>query len=103
MGVPPSNNRISLSNFDYYEPIPIPIPIEIKRTMTNTHASDRNPWSVFLIFLRLGLSSLGGPIAHLGYGHPCRADVVQAPALPGGHHGRSGGLVAGCHSVRLWQ
>ena len=24
-------------------------------------------WSVFLIFLRLGLTSFGGPIAHLGY------------------------------------
>ncbi|OPB01869.1 chromate efflux transporter [Pseudomonas synxantha] len=26
-----------------------------------------SPWSVFLIFLRLGLTSFGGPIAHLGY------------------------------------
>lgn len=26
-----------------------------------------NAWSVFLIFLRLGLTSFGGPIAHLGY------------------------------------
>lgn len=30
-------------------------------------ASDRSPWAVFLIFLRLGLTSFGGPIAHLGY------------------------------------
>ena len=29
--------------------------------------SDRSSWSVFLIFLRLGLTSFGGPIAHLGY------------------------------------
>lgn len=31
-------------------------------------ANDRSSaWSVFLIFLRLGLTSFGGPIAHLGY------------------------------------
>ncbi|MHC8411801.1 chromate efflux transporter [Pseudomonas sp. Hz4] len=36
--------------------------------MANTHAGDRSSaWSVFLIFLRLGLTSFGGPIAHLGY------------------------------------
>ena len=29
--------------------------------------ADRSTWSVFLIFLRLGLTSFGGPVAHLGY------------------------------------
>jgi chromate transporter len=36
--------------------------------MTAPHADHRSSaWSVFLIFLRLGLTSFGGPIAHLGY------------------------------------
>lgn len=26
-------------------------------------------WQVFLTFLRLGLTSFGGPVAHLGYFH----------------------------------
>ncbi|MFC3682744.1 chromate efflux transporter [Hydrogenophaga luteola] len=30
-------------------------------------ASDRSAWQVFLVFLRLGLTSFGGPVAHLGY------------------------------------
>ncbi|MBB5217630.1 chromate efflux transporter [Parapusillimonas granuli] len=37
--------------------------------MTDTTKSDHSPWAVFLIFLRLGLTSFGGPIAHLGYFH----------------------------------
>lgn len=35
--------------------------------MATTPTDDRSPWSVFLIFLRLGVTSFGGPIAHLGY------------------------------------
>lgn len=38
--------------------------------MTDTYTAERNSaWSVFLIFLRLGLTSFGGPVAHLGYFH----------------------------------
>ncbi|HBG19789.1 MAG TPA: chromate transporter [Desulfobulbaceae bacterium] len=35
--------------------------------MTQKPTNDHNALAVFLIFLRLGLTSFGGPIAHLGY------------------------------------
>lgn len=35
--------------------------------MPATPSAERSPWSIFLIFLRLGLTSFGGPVAHLGY------------------------------------
>jgi chromate transporter len=31
------------------------------------HSQNESIWDIFLIFLRLGLTSFGGPIAHLGY------------------------------------
>ena len=39
--------------------------------MTNdtTHAGQASSWRIFLLFLRLGLTSFGGPAAHLGYFH----------------------------------
>ena len=35
--------------------------------MIDASSTDRSPWAVFWIFLRLGLTSFGGPVAHLGY------------------------------------
>ena len=35
--------------------------------MPEPAAERDNAWRVFLVFLRLGLTSFGGPIAHLGY------------------------------------
>ncbi len=36
-------------------------------TSANSPAPAHSAWAVFLIFLRLGLTSFGGPVAHLGY------------------------------------
>ena len=36
-------------------------------SLPDTSVQNRSAWAVFLIFLRLGLTSFGGPIAHLGY------------------------------------
>ncbi len=41
-------------------PSPIPQP-------TGATPDKSSPWEVFRVFLRLGLTSFGGPIAHLGY------------------------------------
>lgn len=35
--------------------------------MSQLSVPDRSPWAVFLVFLKLGLTSFGGPVAHLGY------------------------------------
>ena len=34
---------------------------------TSTTHRNQTPWTVFWIFLRLGLTSFGGPVAHLGF------------------------------------
>src|SRR5690606_35952291 len=36
-------------------------------TTDNGKAPYANRWRLFLVFLRLGLTSFGGPVAHLGY------------------------------------
>lgn len=43
-----------------------PVPHPLLNTSTLT-APSRHAWPVFVAFLRLGLTSFGGPVAHLGY------------------------------------
>lgn len=40
----------------------------------HNRTSDRSAWAVFGVFLRLGLTAFGGPVAHLGY---FRAELVE--------------------------
>ncbi len=42
--------------------------------VTGAHNPRGSPFEVLRIFLRLGLTSFGGPVAHLGY---FRAELVQ--------------------------
>jgi len=46
-------------------------------TLISSSADRPGAWPVFLAFLRLGLTSFGGPIAHLGY---FRSEFVQRRA-----------------------
>lgn len=55
--------RTSFTKFDYRGRLSI----AERMLMHAPLATDRSPWAVFLIFLRLGLTAFGGPIAHLGY------------------------------------
>src|ERR1700674_725423 len=46
---------------------PGPIMTDLTATASPAPAGKGNPLEVFIAFLRLGLTSFGGPIAHLGY------------------------------------
>lgn len=39
----------------------------MRGTAASDGSAERGAWTVFRVFLRLGLTSFGGPIAHLGY------------------------------------
>ena len=61
-------------------------------------AAPDSPWQVFLIFLRLGLTSFGGPLAHLGYFR--QALVVERRWLD---EARYAELVALCQTIQQTQ
>lgn len=42
-------------------------PLPTNENRSEKRSNNRSVWTVFLIFLRLGLTSFGGPVAHLGY------------------------------------
>jgi chromate transporter len=44
-----------------------PVAVPTLASVNRLPADDRSAWAVFLVFLRLGLTSFGGPVAHLGY------------------------------------
>ena len=46
-------------------PDPLPAPLLLQAPLSPPTAS--SPWAVLWVFLRLGLTSFGGPVAHLGY------------------------------------
>lgn len=72
-------------------------------------AHDHGPWPVFLAFLRLGLTSFGGPVAHLGYfrhefvvrrqwlGEQAYADLVALCQLLPGPSSSQVGMALGLH------
>ena len=43
------------------------MPERTPNTAVPAEPSDRHPLAILLIFLRLGLTSFGGPVSHLGY------------------------------------
>ncbi len=53
---------------------------------TSAPATSGSAWEVLVVFLKLGVSSFGGPIAHLGYFH--REFVERRRWLDDGHFGQ---------------
>ena len=43
------------------------MPVSASSSEITNRRAQSSPWKVFAIFLRLGVTSFGGPIAHLGY------------------------------------